>query len=276
LASLIRFFFTFGSRLPLPLLHGLGLLLGWLSWALSPRYRRRLHNNARQAGMPASVVRRSVGQAGRLVAELPRLWLGKPVPVRWQGAEHIDAALAAGRGLLFLTPHLGCFEITAQAYAARFGAQRPMTVLFRPARQPWLRELVDHSRERPGLRTAPTTLAGVRQLMQALKSGEAVGLLPDQVPPLGLGVWAPFFGREAYTMTLSARLARSAKAEVLLSWGERLPWARGYVVHVRPLGQSLPADPVEAALVVNQAMETLVRESPAQYLWSYDRYKQPR
>src|SRR5690606_21951027 len=119
----------------------------------------RLHANARQAGMPTAVAWRSVAQAGRLVAELPRLWLGAPVPVRWQGAEHIDAALDAGRGLLFLTPHLGCFEVTAQAYAARFGARRPMTVLFRPARQPWLRELVDHSRERPGLRTAPTTLA---------------------------------------------------------------------------------------------------------------------
>ena len=276
LASLIRIFFTLGSRLPLPVLHAVGLPLGWLSWILSPRYRRRLHANARQAGMPDSVAWRSVAQAGRLVAELPRLWLGAPVPVRWQGAEHIDAALAAGRGLLFLTPHLGCFEVTAQAYAARFGAQRPMTVLFRPARQPWLSELVDHARERPGLRTAPTTLAGVRQLMHALKSGEAVGLLPDQVPPQGLGVWAPFFGREAYTMTLSARLARAARAEVLLSWGERLPWGRGYVVHVRPLGQALPADPVQAAGVVNAAMESLVRESPAQYLWSYDRYKQPR
>ena len=276
MATLIRFFFTLGRRLPLWLLHGIGVALGWLSWALSPRYRRRLHANARQAGVPARVARRSVAQAGQLVAELPRLWLGAPVPVRWEGAEHIEAALAAGRGLLFLTPHLGCFEITAQAYAARFGARSPMTVLFRPARQPWLRDLVDHARERPGLRTAPTTLSGVRQLMHALKAGEAVGLLPDQVPPQGLGVWAPFFGREAYTMTLSARLARSAHAEVLLSWGERLPWGRGYVVHVRPLGQALPADPVQAAALINRAMESLVRESPAQYLWSYDRYKQPR
>src|SRR5690606_33119961 len=155
------------------------LLLGWLSFLLSPRYRRRLMANARQAGMPAGVAWGSVAEAGKLVTELPRLWLGAPVPVRWNGVEHIEIAMAAGRGLLFLTPHLGCFEITAQAYAARFGADRPMTVLFRPARQPWLRELVDHSRERPGLRTAPTTLSGVRQLVQALKSGEAVGLLPD-------------------------------------------------------------------------------------------------
>jgi KDO2-lipid IV(A) lauroyltransferase len=276
LVTLIRLLFVLGSRLPLPLLHGAGVILGWLSFLLSPRYRRRLLANARQAGMPPGVAWRSVAEAGKLVAELPRLWLGAPAPVRWDGAEHIEAASAAGRGLLFLTPHLGCFEITAQAYAARFGASRPMTVLFRPARQPWLRALVDHSRERPGLRTAPTTLSGVRQLVQALKSGEAVGLLPDQVPPKGLGTWAPFFGREAYTMTLSARLARSGDTQVLLSWGERLPWGQGYVVHVRPLAEPLPADPQAAAAAVNAAMESLVRESPAQYLWSYDRYKPPR
>lgn len=276
MVTLIRLLFALGSRLPLPLLHGAGVLLGWLSFLLSPRYRRRLLANARQAGMPPGVAWRSVAEAGKLVAELPRLWLGAPAPVRWDGAEHIEAASAAGRGLLFLTPHLGCFEITAQAYAARFGARRPMTVLFRPARQPWLRALVDHSRERPGLRTAPTTLSGVRQLVQALKSGEAVGLLPDQVPPKGLGTWAPFFGREAYTMTLSARLARSGDTQVLLSWGERLPWGQGYVVHVRPLAEPLPADPQAAAATVNAAMESLVRESPAQYLWSYDRYKPPR
>jgi len=276
LATLIRLLFALGSRLPLFVLHALGSALGWLSFLLSPTYRQRLLSNARQAGQPRAVALRSVGQAGRLVTELPRLWLGAPVSLRWQGAEHIEAAQAAGRGLLFLTPHLGCFEVTAQAYAARFGAARPMTVLYRPSRQPWLRDLVDHARERPGLRTAPTTLSGVRQLIAALKAGEAVGLLPDQVPPQGLGVWAPFFGRDAYTMTLSARLARSADATVLLSWGERLSWGRGYVIHVRPLGAALPGEPEAAARVVNAAMESLVRESPAQYLWSYDRYKAPR
>jgi Kdo2-lipid IVA lauroyltransferase/acyltransferase len=276
LAPLIRFLFSVGRRLPLAVLHVLGAGLGWLSFLLSVRYRARLLANARQAGQPLPVALASVAQAGRLVAELPRLWMGAPVPVRWVGAEHIESAMASGRGLLFLTPHLGCFEVTAQAYAARFGATHPMTVLYRPSRQPWLRDLIDHSRERPGLRTASTTLSGVRQLIAALRNGEAVGLLPDQVPPKGLGVWAPFFGRDAYTMTLSARLARSADATVLLSWGERLPGGRGYVVHVRPLDARLPPEPEAAARVVNQAMESLVRESPAQYLWAYDRYKAPR
>ncbi|MFN3494169.1 MAG: lysophospholipid acyltransferase family protein, partial [Hydrogenophaga sp.] len=172
-----------------------------------------------------------------------------------------------------------CFEITAQAYAARFGARQPVTVLFRPARQPWLRDLVAHARVRPNLSTAPTTLGGVKQLIKAMKSGQAVGLLPDQVPPGGQGVWAPFFGRDAYTMTLSARLAHTAGAQVVLIWGERLSWGRGYLVRVRPFrladGETLSDDPVRSALQINRAMESLVRERPEQYLWSYDRYKAP-
>ena len=265
--------------MPLPVLHAMGWLLGWLSFAFSGRYRRRLFAHAAQAGFSRQVALASVGESGKLVAELPRLWLGRPVPVSWSGAEHIEAAQRDGSAVLFLTPHLGCFEITAQAYAQRFGAAHPMTVLFRPARQPWLRDLVAGARQRPGLFAAPTTLAGVKQLIKALKAGQAVGLLPDQVPPDGQGVWAPFFGREAYTMTLSGRLAQAGRVHILLSWGERLRGGQGYRVHVRPFeplnGGPLADDPLEAATQINRAMEALVRECPAQYLWSYNRYKSP-
>lgn len=274
MASLVHFLFRALSLLPLPVLHGLGWVLGWASFLLSSRYRRRLLDHAAQAGYSKGLALRSVGEAGKLVAELPRLWLGRPVRVVWDGAAHIEAAQAGGSGVLFLTPHLGCFEITAQAYAQRFGAHHPLTVLFRPARQAALRDLVAGARQRPGLLTAPTTLAGVKQLIKALKAGDAVGLLPDQVPPSGQGVWAPFFGRDAYTMTLSARLAQAGQTQVLVSWGERLSWGRGYRVHVRAFGP-LDGDPVQAARQINLAMEALVRECPAQYLWSYDRYKTP-
>ena len=276
---LIHGLFRVLSWMPLPVLHAMGWLLGWLSFGLSVRYRRRLFAHAAQAGYPRQVALASVGESGKLVAELPRLWLGRPVPVSWVGAEHIEATQQQSAGVLFLTPHLGCFEITAQAYAQRFGAQHPMTVLFRPARQPWLRDLVAGARQRPGLFAAPTTLAGVKQLIKALKAGQAVGLLPDQVPPEGQGVWAPFFGRDAYTMTLSGRLAQAGRVQILLSWGERLSWGRGYRVHVRPFeplnGGPLSNDPLEAAAQINRAMEALVRECPAQYLWSYNRYKSP-
>ncbi len=265
------------SVLPLWLLQGMGWVLGWLVFSGSGVYRRRFLFNARQAGYGWRQWAGAVGQAGMLVTELPRLWFGQPVPLQWEGAQHIDAALAQGRGVVFLTPHLGCFEITAQAYARRYGQSRqPMTVLFRPARQPWLRELVAQARLRPGLITAPTTLAGVKQIIKALKQGQSAGLLPDQVPPLGQGLWAPFFGRDAYTMTLSARLAQQTGAVILLAWGERLSWGRGYRVHVQPLDDVLPREGAGAAARINQAMETLVRQCPQQYLWAYARYKQPR
>ena len=149
-------------------------------------------------------------------------------------------------------------------------------MLFRPSRQEWLRDLVQAARTRPGLETAPTTLAGVKQLVKALRSGGAVGLLPDQVPPEGQGVWATFFGKPAYTMTLSTRLAQTSRTVVLLAWGERLAWGRGYVVHVRPLPAPLPSDPLQACTALNAAMEALIRNCPQQYLWGYARYKAPR
>lgn len=272
----MRLLFRCLSILPLWLLHGMGWVLGWLVFLSSSSYRRRFVAHARLARCPRAGWRAAVGQAGMLVAELPRLWLGPSVPLQWDGREHVEAALAAGRGIVFLTPHLGCFEVTAQAYAQSFGERQPMTVLFRPARQPWLRALVSSARGRPGLRTAPTTLAGVKQMLKALKLGESVGLLPDQVPPRGLGVWAPFFGQPAYTMTLSARLAQQSGAAVLLAWGERLSWGRGFRVHVLPLGGELPPDAVQAATRINEAMEQLIAQCPQQYLWGYARYKQPR
>ncbi|WP_019559859.1 lysophospholipid acyltransferase family protein [Caldimonas manganoxidans] len=270
------------SRCPLWLLHHIGAALGWLAFALSPTYRRRFRANAAQAGVPWSQVRPAVAAAGRMVAELPWLWMrpqDQPLGarVRIEGEQHIRAAHAQGRGLIFLTPHLGCFEVTAQAYAEHFGAEcGPLTALYRPPRKAVLRKLVDTARHRPGLKTAPATLAGVRQMIRALKAGEAVGLLPDQVPPEGLGVWAPFFGRPAYTMTLAARLAHQSAASILLVWGERLPGGAGYVVRFSPMAEPLPLEAESAAACINRAMERLILQCPGQYLWGYHRYKHPR
>jgi KDO2-lipid IV(A) lauroyltransferase len=266
------------ALLPLWVLHALGWITGWTAFLLSPGYRKHFSDNAALAGIRRGDRLQAIGEAGKLVMELPRLWLGKSAAVTWDGDAHIDAAFASGHGLVFLTPHLGCFEITAQAYAARFGVQRdkPMTVLFRPPRKAWLTDLVMHARVRPGLKTAPTTLAGVKQLIKALKAQECVGLLPDQVPPNGLGIWSEFFGREAYTMTLSARLAQQTGAVVLLAWGERLSDSRGYTIHVRPMPQTLDVDLGTSVRQINRAMEQLILECPAQYLWGYARYKSPK
>ena len=271
------------SRLPLALLHASGAALGWIVYAASATYRQRFKANVAQAGLPWGAARPAIASAGRMAAELPWLWVGqrgKPLgaALQWDGGELIAAALAEKRGLVMLTPHMGCFEICAQAIAERFTTpEAPITVLYRPARQASLRDVMAGSRERPGLATAPASLAGVRQMIRALRKGEVIGLLPDQVPPDGLGVWAPFFGRPAYTMTLAARLVQQTGAALLLIWGERLPGGQGFVVHVLPapeIAKDMP--PEAAATAVNAAMESLIRRAPGQYLWGYHRYKAPR
>lgn len=264
------------STLPLWLLHGAGSALGWLVFASSGVYRRRFIANAALAGYGFAQVRQAVGNAGRMVAELPRLWMGAPVFCDWENDGCIDRAFARGRGVIFLTPHVGSFEVAAQAMAQRFVEHHgPLTVLYRPARKPWVARLIGAARKRPGLITAPTTLAGVRQMMRALRNGQAVGLLPDQVPPEGMGLWTPFFGQPAYSMTLAARLAQQTGATVLLGWSQRLSFGRGFRLHFRELERPLAGDIESAVLQVNQEMERLIRECPTQYLWGYSRYKQP-
>jgi KDO2-lipid IV(A) lauroyltransferase len=276
------------SRRSLRFLHRLGVAAGWLTYAVSPSYRRRLCANAHRAGVSTAQRRASVGEAGKMVFETLRLWLrpsGQPIadPLHWEGERLIEECLATGRGLVMLTPHMGSFEVCAQAYAQRYGKVQPVTVLFRPARYRALRELEESSRARASLATAPATLGGVRQMLRALKRGETIGLLPDQVPPDGLGVWADFFGAPAYTMTLAARLAQQTGSPILLIWCERLADAAGFKVRVRRLCEALPTAAADndalqraQAETINRAMQGLIEECPQQYLWGYNRYKKPR
>ncbi|MDE2048981.1 MAG: lysophospholipid acyltransferase family protein, partial [Betaproteobacteria bacterium] len=175
----------------------------------------------------------------------------------------------AQRGVVFLTPHLGCFELCAQVLARHMD----ITVLYRPPHKAWLRHVVERYRAREHLRTAPADLAGVRALLRTLKAGGATGLLPDQVPGAGEGVVAPFFGRDALTMTLPARLVHMTHATPLLVWTKRLPHGRGFEVSFSPLAEPLDSNPARAAAQVNAAMEGLIRQCPEQYLWGYNRYK---
>lgn len=272
------FAFRLFSALPLPLLHAIGAMLGWVAFLASPTYRRRFLANAAQAGYAFGQVRAAVAHAGRMVAETPRLWLASEPPrCEAVGTECVEQAWAQGRGIVFLTPHIGCFEMSIQEGARRWaGAHGPFTILYRPARQPWLAKLMRTARSRSGITAVPTTLNGVRQMLKSLRHGQAVGLLPDQVPPQGLGLWSPFFGRPAYTMTLAARLAQQTGAAVILARCERLAWGRGYRLHLEPLGEPLARGLEDGVRQINAAMERLIRQSPEQYLWGYARYKEPR
>lgn len=274
---MIIWFLRLLGRTPLASLHRVGAALGWLVYRASPTYARRLRENLYASGVCAdeaqcrALLRETVAETGKGAVELAAVWFGPDEPVtrmvvECDGWDDVDAARARGKGIIFLTPHLGCFEM-AGLYV---GEHVPLTVLYRPPRQRWLEPFMVAGRSRVRSQLAPTTLKGVRMLYRALSRGEAVGILPDQAPGEGEGVWADFFGRPAYTMTLVRRLQQTSGAAVIMTFAERLPRGRGYRMHAKALSTE-HFD--EAAL--NRAVEQQVRRCPAQYLWGYNRFKVP-
>jgi Kdo2-lipid IVA lauroyltransferase/acyltransferase len=267
------------SRLPLGWLHLLGGWAGALVYRADAGYRRRLHDNlARAIGRDdPALARQAAREAGRQALELPWLWLRPADQVvgavrEVEGWAQVEAAHAAGQGLLFLTPHLGCFEITAQYIATRM----PITVLYRPPRKAALEPLMQAGRARGQMQTAPADLSGVRKLVKTLRSREAVGMLPDQAPGVGEGIWVPFFGRPAWTMTLAARMAEVKGVLVVYTWAERLPGGQGYRLRFSTGQEALEGELEARCATINREIERLILACPAQYLWGYDRYKRPR
>jgi Kdo2-lipid IVA lauroyltransferase/acyltransferase len=274
---MLPFVFRQLARLPLSWLHRAGAALGWLVYWSSPSYAGRLRENLYGSGVCGGaaqcepVLRATIAETGKGVAELAAVWFGSDEEVarlvveceRW---DVVESARARGNGILFLTPHLGCFEISSL-----YGAQRlPLTVLYRPPKQDWIEPLMVAGRSRWQATVAPANLRGVRMLYKALARGEAIGLLPDQAPGVGEGVWANFFGRPAYTMTLVTRLQKASGAAVIMAFAERLPKGSGYRLHL----EELPTAGLDEA-ALNRAVEAQVRRCPAQYLWGYNRYKTP-
>jgi KDO2-lipid IV(A) lauroyltransferase len=264
------------APVPLAALQRLGSVLGWAMYGMSPTYRRHLRENLAAARYDDARLRhRAIAAAGQLVMELPALWFRPHEQVgalvkEVQGDEQVLAAQRAGKALLFLTPHMGAFEVAAQYAASRI----PITVLYRRPKLTWLEPLMRAGRERPNVRLVPTDLRGVRAVLKALKRGEAVGFLPDQVPGAGEGEWSDFFGRPAYTMTLAAKLAARDNVACFLAFAKRLPRGAGYSILVQPLASARPGE--SATRRLNRALEQLVALCPEQYLWGYNRYKTPK
>jgi len=271
--------FRFLSYWPLAWLHRLGALAGWLAWLFSPTYRHHMRENMELA-LSAEGARRvrsaAIAHAGRQSLELPKIWL-RPLEeaaarvVNVSGWELVEAATHAGKGIVYLTPHLGCFEVTAQYLSTH----APITVLYRPPKQAWLQTMIEAGRARAQLHIAAADLTGVRALLKALKRGEAVGMLPDQAPKVGEGRWIEFFGRPAYTMTLAARLTESGAATIMV-WAERLPGGAGYHLHLQEPTQAVTGNTEQRAQLISDEIAHLIWQCPEQYLWGYNRYKRPR
>lgn len=281
---MLAFLLTPFAYLPLWLLHAIGTGLGWLIYWASPRYRQTLNENIRQSGLCQDnadytrLIRASVIQHGRGGMELPYIWC-RSFPhliskVRHtSGTEYIRQAFEKNSPIIFVMPHLGSIDLCGVYLSTCLPLA--FTVMYRPSKIKGLEKMIQRGRNRQTVMAAPANISGVRMLIKALKNKEAIIILPDQAPSAGEGVWAPFFGRPAYTMTLLARLAQNSAATILMCYAERLPHGRGFHVHILPMKHAFMDNKIDNAAQINRHIEKLIAQAPAQYLWSYNRYKRP-
>ncbi len=216
--------------------------------------------------------RRAMIHFAKTYVELSALWMWRPrralaLIKRESGADLLQPE--AGRGVIVLSPHLGAWEL-AGLYLASKG---PTTSMYRPQRH--LDDFILAARQRSGASLVPDDVPGVKRILQALKKGGLVGILPDQVAREESGsVFAPFFGVPAVTMLLVAGLALRTEARVVFLFAERLPHGQGYHMHCLPAPKGI-ADPDDgvAAAALNQGVENCIRICPNQYQWAYRRFR---
>ncbi len=282
----MRILLRFLAWLDLPANHRVGAWAGRLVFALSPRLRLRTLENLRTAMVAADaaalarLVRENAAEIGKGAAELA--WaLFRPVDevaglVReLDGWEAVERLRADNRPLIFVTPHLGGYDVAGRYLWSRL----PILAMYRPHKLGWLDELIREGRNRgaapDGSNVAPASMAGVRMLLRHLRKGGCTVILPDQVPGVGEGEWVEYFGRPAYTMTLTGRLQEASGAALVFCFAERLPHGRGFRLRLRVRDEPLPGERAAAARAINEGVEALIRMAPAQYLWGYNRYKRP-
>ena len=258
--------------------HRVGVTVGWCAYWCSRREAKRMRDSLQGSGICSSeieyraLLKESISQAGKSVIEWFKGWYAPQAEfdrlcAECHGLDLVEKAHRRGKGIIFLLPHLGSFPI-----AVRYTGQHvPLTLLYRPPREPWRHPIMLSGGQSAQISMAATDFKGVEKLLRALKRGEGVALPPDQAPNAEGGVWADFFGRPAYTMTLVKKLQRATGAALIACFAERLPRGKGYRIEYQPVPEE---DFDEAAL--NRVIEDLVRRCPSQYNWSYNRYKIPR
>ena len=272
---LLHFFSVLLSKLSLNSVHTIGIIVGKLYFLFSKKSYKLLRDNIKNSKIfeltsIEDSIRENINELGKGIIESFYLW-GSSQEKSLKlirnivGEKYLINAEKRGKGIIFLTPHLGCFEITSIYY----GSKNPITVMYRKARKKWMCDLMINGRKKGKVKLAPADIKGLKKVLIALKSGEAVGILPDQVADKGEGEFANFFGRPAYTMVLISKLIKRTNATIIMAYGERLKNGKGFDIHV----EEVKRKDIQTPNNLNKQVENLIKKNPAQYYWSYDRYK---
>ena len=282
--ALVKGFIKFLSWLPLGLARSLAIIFAYLNWWFPNESKRTIKANLKTAFPALNIKQRQFLVKQNLIAtsqtfsELGAMWCWHktkllPLIKQVSGEEHLQAALAREKGVIFIAPHMGNWELIGPYLSASY----PSTFLYRPPNVASIENFMVESRGRFGAELAPTDGRGVRKLMKALKSQQVTVILPDQDPGKTGGVYAPFFDYPARTMTLLSKLKKQTDTSLVAVVMQRLSGLNaGYHLHFLSVPEEVGSQDVHIATeALNRVVEDCVRIAPEQYLWSYKRYRKP-
>ncbi len=274
---MIKFILTFFSIMPLRLNHFIGSIIGRYLYLTNSDSKHVVSKNI-ETCFPEldnleqqKLIKKSLIETGKGLSESGFIWLrcfddNVKYVTKTIGLEYLESS----HPIILLVPHFGCWEITGRVLSIN----TPVTFLYKPLRDEKQEALLIKNRQKRNLSMATADKKGVIKLQRAISKRELIGILPDQDPGEEGGVLAPFFGTNARSMTLLVKLARKNNAKVLLTWAKRLPKGQGFELNLKPVNiLSENGDIKDDVILMNQAIEVLIRTQPEQYLWNYKRFK---
>lgn len=263
--------------------HRLGSIIGWI---LSIFPNRNLHVTTTNVQLcfpemekeqQQRLIKKSLIETGKTLAEASPMWqwnkdkLFKLIK-KVHGEDSIQQAINNKQGVIIALPHLGNWELLGLYCSAKY----PTTSMYQKPKMAQLDSVVKKGRERFGAKLVPTDNQGIRAMLKALKKNELICILPDQEPSDGNGIFAPFFGLQAYSMTLISRLANKTDAKVIVAYTKRLGGGQGYEIIFSEVDKINVGSLEDSVTYLNAETEKCIREIPEQYQWSYKRFrKQP-
>ncbi|CCG18377.1 putative Lipid A acyltransferase [Taylorella equigenitalis 14/56] len=267
----------FWGSLPLSFLQRMGRFLGLVIYSVSrKKYAFRIDDHINTAGYYSkSFHKEATKQIGAMFGEMPYIWFNSVKALQkleLKTPEVLEKLKSKkNQSYLFLSLHLGCFEIVSRFLALHF----PVVVMYRPAKKEFFEPVLSQVRTSENLTSVPTNFTGVREFLRALRSGRSIGLLPDQVPATADGVWVKFFDRDAYTITLPGKLTNQTDGQVVIVYAIIKKVGEGWEIYFKegPELKGLPE--TEQAQLINNELEEAIRKAPTQYLWSYNRFREP-
>jgi len=275
--QMISIILKFFSVIPLRLNHLIGSWIGIYLYITNSHSKKVVSKNIKTCfahldkSRQQELIKKSLVEMGKGLSESGFIWLrsfkdNAKYIVKTVGIEHLKSE----QPIILLVPHFGCWEITGRVLSI----DTPVTFLYKPLRKAEQEAFLIKNRQKQGLSMATADKKGVIKLQRAIKKQELIGILPDQDPGEEGGVLAPFFGTNARSMTLLAKLARKNQAKVLLTWALRLPKGRGYELYLKPVDILSEQGLIEQDVtLMNKVIEDLVITQPEQYLWNYKRFK---